>query len=159
MSIDLTEKEQDYLIRILEQNYADIYDDYGNDKFYGFENPVKHQIYLKLFGDHYRYDLRDKICFAEKNSELDKLSRQNSGYLGMGSGFYSILHLNDLHKRLNSAACVLTGQQQNGGQGTEFDEKFDRQCQEHLKDILKDLLIAFGVSPEELIEPKLEFDI
>lgn len=157
--IELTEKELDYLVRVLEQNYADIYDDFDSERSWDFENPIKHQLYLKLSGQFYQYDLAEKIISAQKNSRITKLPRENSGYLGMGCGFRSIVHLNDLHKRLNYSGHVLSGQQQNGGQGTEFNEESDKQDQESLRNIIKDLMTAFGVLPEELIESKLEFDI
>lgn len=156
MNIELTEKEQNYLIRVLEQNYADLYEDYEGGKYHGFNNSIKHQLYLKLFG-RVPYELSESI---HKDGRIaHKTTGQKSGVLSMGNGYYSTMRINELHKRLNYASMVLSGQQQNGGQGTEFNEESDRQDQESLQDVMKDFLISFGVSPEELIEPKLEFDI
>ncbi len=67
---------------------------------------------------------------------------------------YDCLHLNQhqYHKSLNYAAYILGGMEQNGGMGTEFDEQSEKEDNQKLKNLLKDIVSAFGYSPQDLIE-------
>ena len=58
--------------------------------------------------------------------------------------------INYLHKRLTYAISTLSGMQQNGGMGTEFDTDSDKEDQKSLVSFIKDMMTAFSVTVEEL---------
>lgn len=60
----------------------------------------------------------------------------------MGAGERSVLNCGLLFGRLDEALSVLSGGQQNGGMGHEFDEESDRECDERLEAIVRDMAMA-----------------
>ena len=148
MNVELTEKEGKFLLKVLEYNYAETEEDFEG-KGMDSENPLLKSLDWKLrkFKD---YD-KDRRFYLEE--------RLTFGMLFCGAGYRTGIACNQMHKRLDYAIMTLSGMQQNGGMGSDFDEESDKQDREDILNVLKDLLIAFGVSAEELIEPKLEFDI
>lgn len=91
--------------------------------------------------------LRDMYYGVEDN----KYCKEGiSKSLFMGAGWLSINSRNLLHKRLSYAAMILGGKEQNGGQGTEFDEQSDKEDEYKIKEVLRDIIAAFGYSPEDL---------
>jgi hypothetical protein len=148
MNVDLTEKEGKFILKLLKYNYAETEEDFEGIGM-GSENPVLKSLDRKLrkFED---YD-EDRRSYLEE--------RLTFGMLFCGAGYRTGIACNQMHKRLDYAIMTLGGMQQNGGMGSDFDEESDKQGHEDIKNVLKDLLIAFDISAEELIEPKLEFDI
>lgn len=147
MNVDLSEKEGKFLLKVLKYNYAETEEDFegrGMDS----ENPLLKSLDWKLrkFDDYddRRFYFRERLTF---------------GNLFCGAGYRTGIACNQMHQRLDYAIMILSGAQQNGGMGSDFDEEEDKQSHEDIKNVLKDLLIAFDISAEELIEPKLEFDI
>lgn len=57
-----------------------------------------------------------------------------------------------LSRKLDKAITVLSGQCQNGLQGSDFDEKTDKADQQYLIDFCKEIMIAFGVKVEDVIK-------
>lgn len=70
--------------------------------------------------------------------------------LFLGSGPYSLVDINNLHKRLNFAISELGGEQQNGGMGHEYDEQSGKEAEQNIKDVLRDIIHAFGYEPGDL---------
>ena len=70
--------------------------------------------------------------------------------LFMGSGHHSAIECNNLHRRLNFAFSQLSGRQQNGGMGTEFEEEYDKVAKQDIINVVKDIMIGLDVSVEDL---------
>lgn len=60
----------------------------------------------------------------------------------MGSGPRSELHCGLLLGKAREALSLLSGQQQNGGMGSDFDEGFDREATERIEAIVRDMAMA-----------------
>jgi len=65
----------------------------------------------------------------------------------LGSGSYSLQQIRTVFFRLDDAFSHLSGMQQNGGMGTEFSEEYQQKNEEEIKDILRDVICAFGFDP------------
>lgn len=150
MNIELTEKECIVLIKILLSNFADLGKDIYEDRCF------VEKLMWKL-GKLIKFCFDDDLVRKQNYEESSK--RLTFGKLFCGAGYHSQIACNQIHQRLNYAISTLSGAQQNGGMGSDFDEEEDKQSREDIKNVMKDLLIAFNISPEELIESKLEFDI
>lgn len=64
------------------------------------------------------------------------------GQIFMGAGEHSMLNCGLLFGRLEEALSILSGMQQNGGMGSEFDEDSDRKGDERLEAIVRDMAMA-----------------
>jgi hypothetical protein len=99
----------------------------------------------KLVGKFNNYNFYSEVRasrFAAKERIKDTLF--------MGAGYHSVVQMNNLHKRLEFACSELGGLQQNGGMGTEFDEQMDFSCKDNIKSVLKDMILSFNLTPEDL---------
>ena len=146
MKIELTDEQLDFLIRALVCNYGHQETDFkqGNIGDRGMGDLILGKL-LALTG---AYDDWQKAC---KERYL-KTSINKNGPISLGGGWYSLLGINACHKRLAFAFSELGGLQQNGGMGTEFDEKMDQECRKNIKEVLRELIRAFGMRVEDLRE-------
>jgi hypothetical protein len=140
MQIDLSDKEIKFLIRVLVQNYAEEMDDFVQG--------------MNLNSDGIASDLLNKVMYEDLNT-FKKAHKERcieeplNEKLFMGSGVHALDLENRLHKRLVFAFIQLSGSQQNGGRG-DFDEEYEKQSSQDIKDVLKDLLVAFDLKPDDL---------
>jgi hypothetical protein len=142
MEIKLTDEQISFLIRAVVNSYAeDIIDHKSNDiTDFGTNREV---LGILIANRH----LRDVYSQARKdNSMKDSLGKK----LFMGCGWCSIVDKNKLHRRLEFAVSQLGGIEQNGGMGTEFDENAQREMEEDIKGVIRDMLMAFDLKPEDL---------
>lgn len=142
MKIDLTNEEINFLYKALDCNYAEIENCNGH-----FNDSVPEIIKQKLIATF-------KIDFNFlKNSRQYKYYKNNyfsNNKLFLGSGIHSVNDVSIAHKRLAYAISNLSAIQQNGGMGTEFNDIMDKECTNNIKEALKDIIKAFGITPEEL---------
>lgn len=151
MKIDLTEKEVAYLARLLELNYADRPEDFTADLDIGRHNPNYDSIFSKLMiADRGTFQSIWKEVRKERFEEKDNCFKDKNKTLFMGAGFHTLFQLAQLHKRLSFAASELSGEQQNGGMGTEFNEQSSKEAEQNIKDVLRDIIHAFGYTPGDL---------
>lgn len=147
----LTEKQIEFLIRALVLNYAETSNDFKPNDIVS-SGPASLLIgkmaqFMPDSGDE-KYELCDKIYYAAEDSRY--LKQKINKRLSMGAGNISTVALNNLHKRLNFAACQLAGREQNGGMGHEFDEKRDAEEKQDIIDVVKDIMIAFDLKIDDL---------
>lgn len=143
MIIDLTDDQCKYLIRLLVSNYADQLSDFSPNDI--GDVGTKGLLIGKLAGPNRSY--WEEYCKAKDNRYV---SQPLTKPLFMGAGYISTVNLNQLHIKLASAASNLSAIEQNGGQGTEFDDVMDKECTTNIKQALKDIIAAFGYKPEDL---------
>lgn len=146
MNIELTKDQAAFLIRALECNCAEEESDF-DPKDLSDRGPgglIIGQLVSKG-----GKELMDVYYEARKNRIVKEPINKK---LFMGVGYHSLCLLNQYHKALNYASYVLGGMEQNGGMGTEFDEQSEKEDDKKLKNILKDIVYAFGYSPQDLIE-------
>lgn len=94
---------------------------------------------------------QDDFGDARKERYLkEKLYKEEDRSLFMGAGMYSAHQCARLHARLAWAFSCLSGMQQNGGMGSEFDEQSQKEDEESVKDVCRDILHAFGLKPGDL---------
>ncbi len=142
----LTEDEEKYLLRSLILNYADNLDDFDREDI-SKGNNVKENLIGRLIR---RSDInREFYSKIRRQQYSSKESLKNR--LFMGAGYHSLVQKNNLHERLEFAASELCGLQQNGGQGTTFDQEMDKECKDNIKSVLKDIIYAFNIPVEELV--------
>jgi hypothetical protein len=142
MKLELDDKEAEFLMRALVHNHAEDNQDFesniGDTGMCGL-----------LIGKLCR---EPKMITAFRDARKSKFTFKDriTDYLFMGNGWHSLVKKNELHKRIEHAAGILGGLQQNGGMGTEFDEESDKQDKQALKEIALDVLTAFGLTIEDL---------
>jgi hypothetical protein len=56
-----------------------------------------------------------------------------------------------LHDRLSYAFSMLSGRQQNGGMGSEYSDKEEKESEQAIIDVIDDVIIAFGLKNREQI--------
>lgn len=145
ISVEFSEDELIHLYQVVNQNYA----------------PISHvpDNFTQNINDKIGGKILPKLWKYAKISEDSIMKWQDDRYykkpllneiLFMGAGTHSLNECNMLHRRLNYAFSELSGRQQNGGMGTQFDENFDKQAQNNIKDVLYDIIHAFGYEPEDL---------
>lgn len=141
--MNFSEQELNFLIRAVVKNYAEDFED--------FETPditdigVVGTLIPKLIWNHKNgYNIFLK---SRKEKTLNKPIKEK---LFMGSGYHSTVRKNNLHKRLEFAIHELGGMEQNGGMGTSFDEVFDAEGKQNIKEVVQDIMIAFGLTIEDL---------
>lgn len=143
MKIELSDKEAEFLMRALCNNYAE--DDQDFDQNDICDRGICNQLIGKFIYRNNLYDLYHQIM-NEKYSAKDPINK----YLFLGAGWHSLVDKNKLYKRLEYAINHLGGKQQNGGMGTEFDEESDKQDKQALKEVMLDVLTAFGLTMDDL---------
>lgn len=142
MKIELTDEQARFLIRVLENNYGEEQSDF-DPKNIG-DRGLGSLIIGKIVGAGKLYDYYNEVCDAQfKSRPLNKK-------LFLGSGWYSKIDINQLHKQLAFAISELGGEQQNGGMGTEFDEESSKEAEQNIKAVLRDIVHAFGYKPSDL---------
>lgn len=153
MKIDLTEKDIVYLARLLELNYADRQEDFEGITNIGSHNPNYDSLFSKLmytthgkFEDAWHEARKERFSLKEVSFDTGGEGRR----LFLGAGYHTLFQLADLHRRLSFAAGELGGEQQNGGMGTEFDEQSSKEAKQNIKNVLRDIIHAFGYKPGDL---------
>ena len=143
MNIDLSDKEAEFLLRALINNYAEDYQDFEQNIS---DTGICGLLIGKFISKNYNLMSSFRRAREDKFGEKERIKN----LLFMGTGWHSIIMKNKLHKRLEFAVGQLGGIQQNGGMGTEFDEELDVQAKQDIKFVLQDMLIAFGLTPDDL---------
>lgn len=144
MNIELTDKEVEFLMRVLLNNYAEEQQDFEQD------NISDIGISAFLIGKLVAGKSNLRKLFYQIKDERFLVQDRITQYLFMGAGWHSLVAANNLHKRIRQAIYILGGMQQNGGMGTEFDEESEKQDKQSLKEIALDVLTAFGLTVEDL---------
>lgn len=139
MKIELSDKEAEFLVRCLVQNYASIKEDYGEDIS---SSGIGEFIIGKLIAADHK--LRD--TFHHATDEIQKKENPLNKNIFLGSGFYSKIQINFLHKRLNHAFYVKSGMQQNGSLGALFDEEAYKKDLSTIEEIIQDIKIGLGLN-------------
>lgn len=143
MKIELSDKEADFLMRALIDNYAEDNQD--------FESDISDTgICSLLIGKLVQADRR--LMNAYYQARKSKFSNQEriKDYLFMGNGWHSIVNRNKLIKRIVLATSALGGMEQNGGMGIEFNEESDKQDKLTIKEVVLDVLTALGLTIDDL---------
>ncbi len=136
MKFELDDKQIEFLIRTLMCSYGEREGDF--DKKNICDRGLMGEL-LAIF---------DRRCSIESFQDacnqrtLEVPIRQK---LFMGAGWCSQVNANQLHRRLQYAVHELGALEQNGGQGTEFDEKMEQECRQNIKDVLEDIRFAFDI--------------
>lgn len=145
MKIEFSDEEVKQLVRALVCSHGETYEDFSEDISWRGTNDL-------LLGKF----MSSMVAFEAFNkARASRLAQEPlNKKLFMGAGTHSIVQVNLLHKRLAFATSELSAIQQNGGMGTEFDEQMDKECTQNIRDVIKDIMIAFDVKPEELCSPK-----
>jgi hypothetical protein len=141
--VEFSAKEIEFLIRALVSNYAEDESDFVS-KYNISSQGISGELIGKLIkiipsGIDIYHKARKSLSL---NSSLNKK-------LFMGNGYHSIINANKLHRRLRFATNQLGGLEQNGGMGTEFDTDLDRECIIDIVNVVKDIMIAFGLTEKD----------
>lgn len=142
--LKLTDKELNFMLRALICNYAEENEDFNNSNDIGCRNGVSDSILSKLFFagcSHEDYYAARKFRYLKER--INKT-------LFLGAGWHSMVAINNLHKRLNYAINALSGEQQNGGMGTEYDDHSGNEDNVIIRNVLKDIIFAFNMTPDDL---------
>lgn len=143
MKLELSDNEIEFLIRVLTSNHAEKDSDFESNIISGGISSLLIGKLVAISGSKgYNYFNSARDNRYEKTPVNEKLF--------MGSGWHSIVACNKLHKRLCYAFGQLSGLEQNGGMGYPFDEEMDKKFNQDIKDVLKDLLFAFDLTPDDL---------
>ncbi len=144
--LNLTDKEIEVLVRVLKNNFAEEPSDFelGDRSESHVTSILDKLMNVSAHAENYF----DELNQNRKSEPIRKWPFLKTLFLG--SGWHSIICCNLLHKRLQHAFSVLGGMQQNGGQGTEFDEQSDKEDKQAIKDVLNELLWAFNLVPDDL---------
>ena len=95
----------------------------------------------------------DPHTFYEMRKESsckDVLYPEKTSALFMGNGASSVYAGYKLHQRLAFAFSELSAEQQNGEMGYTYDEELAQKSKENIKNVLIDIIHAFGLTPEDL---------
>ena len=141
-NVEFTKKELNALLRALTYCYAAESEDYEKPEDLAntsiFDSIIGKIVYSDRVSMHKEYsNIRNKRWKHE--------CKELTSPLFMGAGYHSILYLNEIHKQINQASSILSGMQQNGGQGTEFDYKSQEQDEKAIMQIARNILVALGV--------------
>lgn len=143
MKIDLTEEQLHFLIRAVIQSYTEDTTDHVSADL------TDQGVWGEVIGILTQAgDRSHKIYNQARQSRCLETPIRKS--LFMGSGWYSTINANNLHKRLQFAVCELGSMQQNGGMGTEYLEQEDIDAKKNIKDVILDIMIAFDMKLEDL---------
>lgn len=145
MKIELSDKQAEFLMRALLQNYAATEEDYDGKEGLGASSTGEFIIGKLVAAD---FKLHNTFCTIkdERWKKRDPLNR----YIFWGNGYHSSVSGNYLHKRLQQAFITQGGMQQNGGMGTEFDEQSDKEDKATLISVAKDILVGLGLTVDDL---------
>jgi hypothetical protein len=142
MKIDLNEREIEYLIRIINNNYGEKELDFDKDiTSRGIGNSLVGKLICSSNDKNYRLYEAAREHLTQDNQINKKLF--------MGTGWHSRILCNLLHKRLSFAFSELSAKQQNGGMGYEFDHDMNKKCEESIKNVIKDIMFAFDLSVKD----------
>lgn len=140
-----SDKEVEFLIRALVSNYAEDERDFDPQDI--TDHGMAHQVLGELMAtDQYRKGHQHYRQANKERCSGEAITKK----LFMGSGNYSIVAKNKLHRRLEFAISELGALEQNGGMGTEFDIEMDKECRENIKNVIGDMMVAFGLTVEDL---------
>ena len=94
-----------------------------------------------------RVDVHDVNFYMDHKQRTEIARRPRSldgkdGPIFMGAGGYSVALCNLLHARLDYALSELSGMQQNGGMGSEFDEASDINAKRIIHEVIDDIKVA-----------------
>jgi hypothetical protein len=92
-----------------------------------------------------------ELYYSIRKSRYCKVNEFAKDKLFCGGGHYSSNRIARLHQRLAFAVSCLSGEEQNGGMGTEFNEESSRDANNNIKDVLLDIIRAFGIKPKDLV--------
>ncbi len=141
-----TPKQITFLLKGLYSNYV-IEEEDQEDPFGGTRSPDLLTMPLMLaagLDPHSFYEIRNqKYC-------KDILYPDNTKPIFLGAGNFSVRDAAMLHQRLSFALSELSGEQQNGGMGTEYNKQSGKEAEQNIKDVLRDLIHAFGYSAADL---------
>ncbi len=140
--IEFNTEEATYLYDALENCYALV-----DTNTTSFHDNIRSRVQGKILSKH--HEIYERVNDIRKH-RWHKENVFDKDTLFLGGGLYSMNAVGMLHKRLAYATMILGGKQQNGGQGTEFDEQSDKEDEQLIKTALKDIIAAFGYKPEEL---------
>lgn len=149
MKINLTSDEIAYIVRLMELNYADRREDFQSTLDIGAHNPQYDSLTNKLMQVDYKTftstvkEVSKEVSSFKENIFKDKV-------LFLGAGYHSSIRIAQLHKRLQYAVYELGGEQQNGGMGTEYDEQSGKEAAHGIKEALRDIIAAFGLTAKDL---------
>lgn len=147
MKVDLTEEQIEFLLRSVVLSYAENESDFKSNDI--ADSGPSNRIVGKLVGASERFE--DAYYDARKQRfAKDRIDKS----IFMGNGWRSTVDVNTLHKRLAFAFYELGFIEQNGGMGSEFDEELNDRNLKNIKDVLKDMLVAFGMTPQDLMDDK-----
>lgn len=146
MKIELSDKEIDFLVRALVCNYGEKETDYEKDIS---NSGLSYELIGKFI---FASNASSDIFYQARREEVCKDKTHKTAF--MGHGWLSKIFTNLLHKRLHFAFHQLGMMEQNGGMGTDFDEKMQQECTQNIKDVLNDLIFAFGMTPQNLMDDK-----
>ncbi len=140
-----SDEEIKFLIKVLVGNYAESETDFDGNNIGDTGMSGKLIGKLVLSSDDYQY-MRYYNEQRKKRHEKSILNKR----LFMGAGYHSLVNLNKLHRGLDFAASQLSGLEQNGGMGTEYDLQMEEQGVQNIKDVIKDIMLAFDIKSEDL---------
>lgn len=143
MKVELSDKEVEFLIRALCSNYAERESDFDEDITSGGITADLIGKLVSAAGDKGR-----AYYFAAKRDRCSNVPINKK--LFMGAGWRSSVDAATLHKRLRFAMLQLSALEQNGGMGCPFDSLLHYDCIQDIKKVVKDILIAFGLQPDDL---------
>lgn len=143
MKIELSDKEAEFLMRVLVSNHAEDVQDFDQNIGDGGTGSL-------LIGKLVQADRRMYDAFDEARQSRFGDKERIKDYLFMGNGWHSIVNRNKIIKRIVLATSALGGMEQNGGMGTEFDEESDKQNRQIIKEVALDVLTALGLTIDDL---------
>lgn len=122
------------------------YDEDRVEEIYALLNSMFPQEFFKIkWSDQLIAEIEVKKLLDKYPNYLSKQDKKIfSGQIFCGSGDWTLLKIMALHKRLTYGLSYLSGQQQNGGMGSEYSEKEANQSQLAIDDVIEDIIVALG---------------
>lgn len=143
MKIELSDKEAEFLMRVLVSNHAEDEKDFDQDIIDCGTGSL-------LIGKLCQADFKMYNIFNKARTSRYGDKERIKDYLFMGNGWHSIVNRNKLIKRIVLATSALGGMEQNGGMGTEFNDESDKQDRQTIKEVALDVLTALGLTVDDL---------
>ncbi len=132
--IELSKEESRYLLGAVINNHASV--DPNEDPFQSMQRRIIGKLISKC------ESLMDEFDDMQ-DSRYHTANEFNEKALFCGGGSYSQNRISILHKRLSYAIMLLSGLQQNGGQGTKVNEARKQADISGIKEALQDITNAF----------------
>jgi hypothetical protein len=148
-SLILTKEQVEYIIRLFYFNYALLPEDITEYYSTEFKKDAEIRSLLMESGQLTGSEFRD--LYSKFRDEKFSYNKRITEELFCGAGNSTSLWISNLHKRIDYGISHLSGTQQNGGMGHEFDEERDKQDKQEIKNVLLDVITAFGMKPEDLV--------